>query len=380
MGTTRAALTETDIRALVRGPTEDERAAVAHRLCRKIDAGVSEDEREAANEVLRLMAADAAELVRRALSVTLKNSPALPRDVALKLARDVDSVAAPVLSFSPVFTDADLVEVVRASSGLKQLAIARREILSDQVTAAIVDHAGEDAVKAAVANDNAAFSERSLKVAVDRFAKSEGVTTAMAYRKVLPLSISERLVDLVTERVRQHLVDKHELSPETAIHIALGARERATMDLVDQAGRAADMRAFTAHLNKHERLTSSLLLRAMAHGHLNFFEWAVAELSGVPHHRVWLMIHDAGPLGFRAIYERANLPPRLFAAFRAGVETFHMLQLEGGQLSAAKFQERMLQRFLTQPNPGGRDDTDYLLEKMDKLSHGRPVQRARAIA
>jgi len=380
MGTTRAALTETDIRALVRGPTEDERAAVAHRLCRRIDAGISDDDREAANEVLRLMAADAAELVRRALAVTLKNSPALPRDVALKLARDVDSVAGPVLSFSPVFTDDDLVEVVRASSTLKQLAIARREMLSDQVTSAIVDHGAEEAVKAAVANDNAAFSERSLKAAVEKFAKSEGVTTAMAYRKVLPISISERLVDLVADRVRQHLVDKHQLSPETAIHIALGARERATMDLVDQAGRAADMRAFTAHLHKQERLTASLLLRAVAHGHLNFFEWAVAELAGVQHHRVWLMIHDAGPLGFRAIYERAALPPRLFPAFRAGVDTFHALQLEGGQLSTAKFQERMLQRFLTQPNSGGRDDADYLLEKMDRLGQAKPVQKARAIA
>ena len=380
MPTTRTALTETDIRALVRGPTEDERAAVAHRLCRKIDAGVSEAERDAANEVLRMMAADAAELVRRALAVTLKNSPALPRDVALKLARDVESVAGPVLSFSPAFTDEDLAQIVRASSALKQLAIARREILSDTVTTAIVDHAAEDAVKAAVANDNADFSEKSLRTVVDRFAKSEGVTTAVAYRKVLPLSISERLVDLVTDRVRQHLVDKHQLSSETAIHIALGARERATMDLVDQAGRAADMKAFTTHLNRQQRLTPSLLLRALAHGHMNFFEWGVAELSAVSHHRVWLMIHDAGPLGFRAIYERASLPPRLFPAFRAGVDTYHALQIEGAQPSLARFQERMLQRFLTQPNAGGRDESDYLLEKMDKLSRERPLQRLRATA
>jgi uncharacterized protein (DUF2336 family) len=380
MATTRSALTETDIRALVRGPTEDERAAVAHRLCRRIDAGISDEERDAANEVLRLMAADAAELVRRALSVTLKNSPALPRDVALKLAQDVESVAAPVLSFSPVFTDEDLAEIVRASSTLKQLAIARREVLSDTVTSALVDHAAEDAVKAAVANDNAAFSEKSLRTVVDRFAASEGITSAVAYRKVLPLSISERLVDLVTDRVRQHLVDKHQLSPETAIHIALGARERATMDLVDQAGRAADMRAFTVHLNRQERLTPSLLLRALAHGHMSFFEWGVAELAGVSHHRVWLMIHDAGPLGLRAIYERAGLPPRLFPAFRAGVDTYHSLQMEGAQPSVAKFQERMLQRFLTQPNAGGRDDADYLLEKMDKLGRERPVQKMRAIA
>jgi uncharacterized protein (DUF2336 family) len=380
MATTRAALTDSDIRALVRGPTEDERAAVAHRLCRKIDAGVSEDERTAAEEVLRLMAADAAELVRRALAVTLKNSPALPRDVALKLARDVDSVAGPVLAFSPVFTDADLAEVVRASSAIKQLAIARRELLSETVTSAIADYAGEEAIRAAVANDNATFSERGLRAIIDRFAASEGVTTAIAYRKVLPLSISERLVDLVTDRVRQHLIDKHQLSPETAIHIALNTRERATVDLVDQAGRATDMRAFTAHLHHQERLTPSLILRALAHGHMHFFEWSIAELAGVPHHRVWLMIHDAGPLGFRAIYERATMPPRLFPAFRAGVDTHHALALEGGNLTIAKFQERMLQRFLTQPSASGREDTEYLLEKMDRLTKGRPAERERAIA
>jgi len=77
------------------------------------------------------------------------------------------------------------------------------------------------------------------------------------------------------------------------------------------------MRAFTAYLNKMQRLTASLLLRALAHGHMTFFEWAIAELSGVPHHRTWLMIHDAGELGLKAIYERAGFR-RAAAAFRAG--------------------------------------------------------------
>ena len=60
------------------------------------------------------------------------------------------------------------------------------------------------------------------------------------------------------------------------------------------------------------------------------FEHGMAELAGTPHHRTWLMIHDAGPLGLRAIYERAGLPPRLFPAFRAGVDTCRQLQAEGG--------------------------------------------------
>ena len=375
MAITRAALSEVDIRTLVRGATEDERAAAAHNLCRRMDAELDEDEREAANEVLRLMAADAAELVRRALAVTLKSATFLPRDVAMRLAADVDSVALPLLHHSPVFSDEDLAEIVRSSPAVKQMAVARRAALGEPVTAALVEHGGEDAVKVACANDNASFSEAALRAACDRFAESEGVTAAIAFRKVLPMSVGERLVHLVSEQVRQHLVDHHALSPETALQIALGARERATVDLVDQAGRATDMRAFCAHLHKQERLTPSLLLRATAHGHMAFFEWAVAELSGVPHHRTWLMVHDAGALGLRAIYERAGLPGRLLPAFRAAVDTFHALQLEGDVRDTGRFQERMLQRFLTQPQMAAREDVDYLIERMDQLA-----RRARVAA
>jgi len=367
MSVTRAALSDGDIRALIRGPTEDERAAVAQRLCRRIDEGLDPADREAAEEVMRLMAADAAEMVRRALAVTLKNSPNLPRDVALRLSADLDSIAAPILAFSPVFTDEDLAEVVRAASALKQLAIARREVLSETVADALAEYGAEEAVRTAVSNDNAQFSEKGLGRVLDRFGESQGVANALAYRQVLPLAISERLVDLVTDHVRQHLVDHHALSPETAMGIVLGARERATLDLVEQAGRAADLRTFTSYLHRQDKLTPSLLMRALAHGHMTFFEWAMAQRSGVPHHRVWLMIHDAGPLGLRAIYERAALPAKLFSAFRAAVDTFHALQSEGAGLDIVKFQERMLQRFLTQPHAGPRDDADYLLDKMDRL-------------
>ena len=45
MAITRAALTEADIRTLVRGATEDERAAAVHKLCRRMDAELTEEER-----------------------------------------------------------------------------------------------------------------------------------------------------------------------------------------------------------------------------------------------------------------------------------------------------------------------------------------------
>jgi uncharacterized protein (DUF2336 family) len=369
MATTRSALTEEDIRTLVKGVTAEERAGAAYKLCRTIDtARLSDEDREAASEILRVMAADAAELVRRALVVTLKESSLVPRDVALRLARDVENIALPMLNCSPVFLDSDLVEIVRLGGPVRQLAIARRPMLSRTVTGALAEHGGERAVAAACANDNADFAEGALQQVMARFEKHEKVLAAVAYRNVLPLSVGEKLITLVGDQVRDHLIAHHAIAPQTALGIAVGAAERATVDLVDQAGRAADVKGFVGHLAAEGRLSASLLLRGLAQGHMTFFEWGVAELAGVPHHRTWLMIHDAGPLGLRAIYERAGLPVRLFPAFRAAVDTFHAMEFDGGARDLERFQERMLQRFLTQPGTAAREDVDYLLDKMDQVS------------
>jgi uncharacterized protein (DUF2336 family) len=369
MSTTRAALTDEDIRTLVKGATPDERAIAAHKLCRTIErAQLSDEERERAHDILRVMARDAADLVRRAVAVTLKNSTVVPRDVALRLARDIESVSLPILSFSPAFTDEDLAEIVRLGGPVRQVAVAKRPQLSQAVTQVIAEVGTERAVEAACANDNADFGAKALDKVIERFEQSERVLAAVAYRSVLPPAVTEKLIDLVSDQVLDHLVTAHALSPDTALKIALGAKERATVDLVDQAGRAADVKAFVAHLNKHQRLTASLLLRALAHGHMTFFEWGLAELAGVPHHRTWLMIHDAGPLGLRAIYERAGLPARLLPAFRAGVDTYHSMEFDGGARDRERFQERMLQRFLTTAQTACREDIDYLLDKVDRIT------------
>lgn len=378
MATTRSALTEDDIRVLVKGATPDERAAAAHKLCRTIEAEpLSDDDRALAADILRIMAADAAELVRRALAVTLKKSPLLPRDVALKLARDVEGVALPVLSFSPAFTDEDLVEIVRLGGPVRQVAIAKRPKLSPKVADSLAELGGERAVVTACANDAVQFSEEGLQKVIARFETSERVLASVAYRQALPLAVTEKLITLVSDQVREHLINRHAVAPEAALHLSLDSAERASVDLVDQAGRAADMKGFVAHLAENQRLSASLLLRGLVSGNMTFFEWGIAELAGVPHHRTWLMIHDAGPLGLRAIYERAGLPARLYPAFRLAVDIFHSVEFDGGAHDKERFQEKMLQRFLTQPQPAAREDVDYLLEKMDLVAD---ALRADAVA
>ncbi len=363
----RARLTEVDIRRLIKATDDDDRAAAAHKLCRSMErTELSEDDRAAAQKILRVLAEDAAELVRRAMAVTLKSSDLIPRDVARRLAADVDSVALPIIGFSPAFTDEDLIEIVRAGSAVRQTAVAARPRVGRDVAEVLASDGCEQAVRTLAANDNADISETALNRSVDRFGGSPEVVAALAYRQVLPLSVSERLIALASDAVREHLFTRHAVAPETAIRLAGFARERATVDLVDQASSAADLSQFVAQLNARKALNASLLLRALARGQMALFEHGLAELAGAAHQRAWLMIHDAGPLGLRAIYDRAGLPPRLFQAFRAGVDTWRALQAEGADTSSEAFRDRMLERFMTQRPNAPREDLAYLMERLDR--------------
>ena len=381
MNSSRVTLTEEDLQRLLRSEAEEERAVEAHKLCRSMDRlELDEQGREAARKIIAILAADGAELVRRALAITLKASDLMPIEVARKLAIDIDSIALPIIEHSPVFDDDDLIEIVRAGAVARQMAVASRMPVSRDVSDVISAEAGVEAVRRLAANDNADFSETAMSIAVDRFGHDDAVVSSMALRQILPPAIVERLLARATEAVRDHLVSRHAVPAATAVRLSDFARERATLDLIDEAANSADIAAFVAKLHARKVLTPSLLVRALARGQMTLFEHALSQMANVPHHRSWLMIHDAGPLGLRAIYDRAGMPPRLFSAFRAGVDTWRGLQAEGIHVGPETFRQRMLERFMTQMHVIGRDDLNYLMERLDMLPQTRSEVRYRGVA
>lgn len=374
-------LNESDLQRLLRSESEEERAIEAHKLCRSMERSeLDEQGRIAARKIIHILSVDTAELVRRALAVTLRSSDLLPPEVARRLVMDIDSIALPVIQNSPVFNDDDLIDIIRSGSPIRQMAVASRATVSRDVAETIAIEAVVDAVRRLAANDNADFSERAMNVAMDRFGTDNDMVAAMSLRQVLPPAIVERLLDVASEAVRDHLVHRHAVPASLAVRLSDFARERATMDLIDEAMLAQDLPGFVARLHGRKSLTASLLLRAVARGQMGMFEHALAQLAHVPHHRAWLMVHDAGTLGLRAIYDRAGLPPRLFSAFRAGVDTWRALQAEGQIVDPEAFRQRMLERFMTQMHVIGRDDLNYLMERLDMAAPSGDYSRMPGMA
>ncbi len=251
----------------------------------------------------------------------MRRSQNLPHDVALTLARDIASVATPVLSESSVLTDADLVSLIAAEDEAKQLAVAGRATLSEAVADALVAHGSEDVVVAVVSNPGAALAEPTLDLALDRFPNSERVHSPMIARDTLPVTIAERLVAMVSERLQGELVRRHALPADLATDLILDGRERATLALVDDNSPPERVEDLVRSLARGGRLTSSIIVRAACVGDLAFVETALAVMADVPVENAGRLVHDVGRRGLEALADKAGVGARDRIVLRIAVDT-----------------------------------------------------------
>jgi len=224
-----------------------------------------------AQKLLQYIAKDSAEMVRRALAVTLKNSPKLPRDVAIKLANDIDTIAVPVLMYSPVFSDADLVDILKSKAAAKVFAVAKRVSVSDHVARAIIRFGDSHAVAEVAANDGALISEETASEMLDIYKNNDliaqqVITKGMIARRDLPPRIVEKMITLVSEDLAVQISKKHSVPVDLALDLASRTRERAVLDFLDQSWVAKDLSALVNAIHSQGRLTTSLIIRAAGSG------------------------------------------------------------------------------------------------------------------
>ena len=156
----RQNLSQDDVLRLLKDPSGENRKEAAIKIASNYSAeDLTPEERAIAEDILRAMARDVEISVRAALSENLKEYAGLSHDIAVTMANDVDSVALPVIRFSDVLSDDDLLAIVQTHGTEKQAAVAQRPSVSVQVADALVDTGKEEVVATLVGNDGADISD-----------------------------------------------------------------------------------------------------------------------------------------------------------------------------------------------------------------------------
>lgn len=358
----------------VPAPSRHRRLALAVSLGTALASGhLRPRELSLAIEVLNCLARDTEVELRRALAEHVKASPLLPRGLALRLAADVEAVALPILQASPVLTDDDLVAVIGEGDTARQQAIAGRASLSERVSGALVDTGERAVVSRLLVNEGAAISEGSYRLLLQTFGDDAAIQELLVGRPVLPFEIKERLIDMVSEALRDRLVRLHDLPPALADQLRRQGGERALVESLAALHSAKEIDAAAERLHRQAALTPTLLLRALAAGRLEFFGAAMAALAGVPGSKARNALRKAGAPALVSLYERASLPAHLQSAFQVVLGVV-LEQRRAGRTTAQPDDERRmvldLVRRYRQISPEGLESVICQLGRLSAVEPG----------
>ena len=216
---------------LAKDHDENVRADLAEKIGRLVP-NLSSDEqdkiRRVTIETLEILAQDQIPKIRQILAETLKDVTNAPPDVIRRLARDAEiAVAAPILCYSPVLSDQDLLDIIANTPIEGALAaISKRAAVNGSVADAIASSHDVDAIAILLANPSAQIREETLDNLVDRAVDIESWHQPLATRPHLSAKSTQKLARFVASHLLQALAARHDLDPEAAQAVANIVKKR----------------------------------------------------------------------------------------------------------------------------------------------------------
>lgn len=181
----------------------DVRTALARKIGRLFPGLLSEERarlRDMTLATLEKLARDEAAYVRAVLAEEIKGLDCVPKRVIKQLASDqAEDVAAPVLEFSPLLDDRDLIEVVTATRASAVLsAIARRKQLGADVSHSIAAKLDVASISALLANATATIRAHTLDKIIAEAAEVSEWHGSLVLRAELSNAAIKRLAAFVS--------------------------------------------------------------------------------------------------------------------------------------------------------------------------------------
>lgn len=284
-----------------------ERAAAAAALARAYVQGeLPFEDRCAAEAALTFLLDDPAAKVRQAMAEALSMSRQAPLQVISALASDQPDVAAVILARSPLLSDADLIDRVATSRAAAQQLIAGRPMVSMALSAAISEIGEPEACAALLANSGADIASLSFRRIAERFGHLPRLREALIQDRRLPAECRHMLLVKLGEALKQSPFVKALMGEAQAERVTRNACMKASLTLIEHTTQQ-EYPALIEHIRLRGDLTASFLVRAIAHGKVDFFGAALVSLTGQGEQRVRSLLASGFDTALCALFGKAGL-------------------------------------------------------------------------
>jgi uncharacterized protein (DUF2336 family) len=319
--------------ALADDREESVRASLADKIGRLLPGlltSESEHLRELTLATLNTLSRDKATAVRAALSEAIKHLDSVPKPVVQRLARDVETIVAlPVLEFSPLLDDQDILEILAAARATDVFcAVARRKGLSPDASDAVVATLDTRAVATLIGNESAKLRKATLDKIVVRAAEVAELQQPLVLRADLSAGLIRKLASFVGAALIEVLAGRDGLDDET--RAKLKSELKARIEQTGKGGTAPDgEKASKTQLPK--KFDEAFVEAAADAGQRDSIVAALSKMGRIDVEVVRKVLGSGSAKALTALAWRAGLGMR--TAFKIQCAIMH---LRGGDLLYAR--------------------------------------------
>jgi uncharacterized protein (DUF2336 family) len=321
-------------RHLADDPEDDVRVELARKIAQILpnlpkDAG--KKMRELTIETIERLARDTLPRVRQVLAEEIKTLDCIPPRIVKALARDIEIVSAPILEYSPLLSDGDLIEIVSsAQASFALLAIAKRKPLHASVSEAIATALDVPAVSALLINSGAEIRHQTLDKIVRHAEKVQDWHLPLVLRNDLSQRAIRRIAGFVSRSLIETLANRHNLDEKTRRHLKEQMKKRIAEGeppVPAAPAKPVDLAA----LRKIGRLDDAFVEKATEEGSRQVVISSLALLAGTSTETAGRIFESGSAKPVTALVWRAGLSMR--TAFK--IQTL-LLHLQAGDLLPAR--------------------------------------------
>lgn len=261
-------------------------------------------------QVLEILAKDQVPQVRAIIADEIKHLVDVPKRLIKRLAQDAEvAVAGPILEYSPLLSDEQILQIV--TSGLRGgalEAVARRKNIPNKISQAVVDQDEDPATAELLKNQTANISEKLMGEIAMTAENRPSLHLPLVDRRSLSKGTLRRIATFVSAALVERMLSANRMEEDIAHEIRMAVRERIdageATTVEDDIDNGADK---AERMHKAGKLDEYAFLDAIDEEDTGFLDRGFALLSKLPSDQVTKMFESGSAKGLCALTWKAGL-------------------------------------------------------------------------
>jgi hypothetical protein len=221
------------------------------------------------------------------LASRMAHTPNAPHNLTRDLAEEEIEIAQPILEFSTVLTDEDLLNITARKSKEHRIAVGRRENLSEEVSDQLIRYDEIEVLRAVAANRTATISTEGFARLSKQSARDETLLNSLISRHDIDEAVADEILSQLDECGKVNLENMLEGQGGKFRELVVKSKELASNQKISRVKLRIDVKAIHADIKRGSLSFEEAIIRLVQERRPKCIAYLLAQKSHLSETKVY---------------------------------------------------------------------------------------------